>query len=264
MKRAIAALLAAGLLAACGNPGFGRHEDAQLYLIKPAHKVLSTAPGSYLGVYEAGVPQSYGRLFHFARVIGYRPNLAVYYSAWGESFQQSFADQAKRNGAVPIIQIEFRDVSLEGITAGRYDSYLMSYARNVHAFGSPIVIRFGNEINDRRHPWGFGHMSPQKWVAAWRYIVRFFRGEGAENVTWMWTVNALSRKVASPIEWWPGSSYVTWVGVDGYYYSPADSFSECLRTHTSCLEKADIKANTPIGHGCCAYCGSGAEYSSPF
>jgi hypothetical protein len=31
--------------------------------------------------------------------------------------------------------------------------------------------------------------------------------------------------VPSPRPWWPGDSYVTWVGIDGYYYSAATRFS---------------------------------------
>lgn len=237
MKRAIGALVAAMFLAACGNPGFGAHENVQLYLRKPAHGGLSAASGSYLGVYERGVPQSYGRIFHFAKVIGHHPNLAVYYSTWGEPFQLSFADRAKRNGAAPIIQIDPRGVSLEAIAAGRYDAYLLSYARDVHAFGSPVVIGFGHEMNGPWYPWGIGHVFPQTWIAAWRHIVRFFRVQGVNNVTWMWTVNALSGKVASPVEWWPGSSYVTWIGIDGFYYSPTDSFSTVFGSTIRALRK---------------------------
>lgn len=243
MQRAIAALMATLFLAACGNPGFGGHEDVQLYLRKPTHSGLSVAPGSYLGVYEAGVPLSYGRIFHFAKAIGYRPNIVVYYSAWGEPFQRSFAAKAKRNGAVPIIQIDPRDVSLKAIAVGRYDSYLMSYARDVHAFGGPVVIGFGHEMNGRWYPWGLGHVSPGTWIAAWKHIVRFFRAQGVGNVTWMWTVNALSGKVASPVRWWPGSSYVTWIGIDGYYYSPRDSFSTVFGSTIRVLRKL---TSTPI------------------
>ena len=25
--------------------------------------------------------------------------------------------------------------------------------------------------------------------------------------------------------WWPGAQYVTWVGIDGYYYRPSDTFA---------------------------------------
>jgi hypothetical protein len=58
-------------------------------------------------------------------------------------------------------------------------------------------------------------------VAAWRHIVSVFRALGARNVTWLWTVNVINNAqgstIPSPTAWWPGSSYVTWVGIDGYY-----------------------------------------------
>jgi mannan endo-1,4-beta-mannosidase len=25
--------------------------------------------------------------------------------------------------------------------------------------------------------------------------------------------------------WWPGASYVTWIGIDGYYFRPSDTFA---------------------------------------
>ena len=63
------------------------------------------------------------------------------------------------------------------------------------------------------------HTSPAAFVAAWRHIVTRFRQLGAGNVTWLWTVNVIQSqdgRTLRPAAWWPGSSYVTWVGVDGY------------------------------------------------
>lgn len=46
-------------------------------------------------------------------------------------------------------------------------------------------------------------------------------------MTWLWTVNIIhaSRNIPNPAPWWPGKSYVTWVGIDGYYYSSAWKFA---------------------------------------
>jgi mannan endo-1,4-beta-mannosidase len=60
-----------------------------------------------------------------------------------------------------------------------------------------------------------------------------FREQGVHNVIWMWTVNVIhpgsgqisSAEIPSPARWWPGSSYVTWVGIDGYYYKPSWTFA---------------------------------------
>ena len=65
-------------------------------------------------------------------------------------------------------------------------------------------------------------------MAAWRHIVNVFRQQGADNVTWLWTVNIIDMQrgnIPSPAPWWPGSSYVTWVGIDGYYLKPSWTFA---------------------------------------
>ena len=51
-----------------------------------------------------------------------------------------------------------------------------------------------------------------------------FRGDGADNVTWLWTVNQDGPKTEPIAQWWPGKAYVTWVGIDGYYTSQNDTF----------------------------------------
>ena len=52
-----------------------------------------------------------------------------------------------------------------------------------------------------------------------------FRARGAGNVTWLWTLQADEPGTGPVAAWWPGTRYVTWVGIDGYYYRPGESFS---------------------------------------
>ena len=80
--------------------------------------------------------------------------------------------------------------SVPAIAAGAYDGYLRSYADSVRDFGHPVVIGFGHEMNAPWYSWGYGHVRPSTFVAAWRHIVTLFRGQGADNVTWLWTINA--------------------------------------------------------------------------
>jgi beta-mannanase len=77
-------------------------------------------------------------------------------------------------------------------------------------------------------------------VAAWRHIVTLFRREGADNVTWLWTLQADDTLTGPAASWWPGAQYVTWVGIDGYYNRPSDTFASVfgktitqVRTFTS-------------------------------
>jgi hypothetical protein len=114
--------------------------------------------------------------------------------------------------------------SIAGIAAGSYDDYLRTFADSVRRFGRPVVIGFGHEMNATWYSWGYGHVRSATFVAAWRHIVTLFRDQGADNVVWLWTINA-DRPGTGPVqEWWPGAKYVDWVGIDGYYVRPSDNF----------------------------------------
>jgi hypothetical protein len=186
-------------------------------------------PVRYVGVHQPDAPNSYYEVQQFAQAIGTQPNLVSYYSRWRESFQVSFATLAKDHGALPLVQIDPQGVSLAAIAAGRDDGYLRSYAAAVKAFGRPIVMSFGHEMNGTWSPWGYKHTPPGVFVSAWRHIVTEFRAMGATNVIWMWTVNVIDQDVPVPIPspgpWWPGAGYVNWVGIDGYYVDSSTGFA---------------------------------------
>jgi mannan endo-1,4-beta-mannosidase len=191
----------------------------------PQAATLPASPASYLGVYAPGAPATYQQVADFAKAAGRQPNLVGYYSGWAERFAASFAQQIHGHGAVPIVQIDPSLANIPAITAGTYDRYLRSYAKSVRDFGYPVVIGFGHEMNASWYSWGYRRVPPRTFVAAWQHIVTLFRGQGADNVTWLWTINA-DRSNAVPVaSWWPGARYVTWVGIDGYYYRPSDTFN---------------------------------------
>jgi mannan endo-1,4-beta-mannosidase len=182
----------------------------------------------YLGVYEPDAPQSYAGVDQFAQAIGRQPNLVSYYSDWGVPFQTGFATSAEDHGAVTLVQMDPKNVSLGSIVTGRYDTYLRSYAAAVRKFGRPVVLSFGHEMNGYWYSWGYHHTPAKVFVAAWRHIVTVFREVGASNVIWLWTVNVVDTapSIPNPGPWWPGRSYVNWVGIDGYYYESSQNFSQ--------------------------------------
>jgi mannan endo-1,4-beta-mannosidase len=189
------------------------------------HASLPPQSSSYLGVYEPGAPPAYAPIASFALAAGKQPNLAGYYSGWAEPFASSFARRLRKHGIIPYVQIDPTYASVSAIAAGVYDLYLRSYADSVRDFGHAVVIGFGHEMNGDWYSWGYRHVAPSTFVAAWRHIVTLFRSEGADNVTWLWTVNQ-DRPGTGPVaSWWPGANYVTWVGIDGYYIRPSDTFA---------------------------------------
>jgi len=221
----VVAIVAAAAIAA-GVVLYNRasdHHDAAL----PDH--LPQATASYLGVFTKGVPKSYAPVTAFSSATGARPDVVMYYSGWYMPFPTGFANTVAGNGAVPLVQMDPDKISLAAIAAGKYDGYLSQYAVTVHAYRHPVILSFGHEMNGPWSSWGYGNTSPKVFVAAWRHIVTLFRAFRATNVTWLWTVNIINNtqkgRIPPPNPWWPGDSYVTWVGIDGYYLKSTWQFA---------------------------------------
>jgi mannan endo-1,4-beta-mannosidase len=226
--------LLAVLLAGCRQPGFpgpgsGGQAAGKLAAPRPAGAVLPGDPGGYLGVYEPGGSSSYRPVEQFAAATGDRPDIVMSYANWPAAFPAPFATRAYRHHAVPLLRMQPLGASMAAIAGGRLDTYLTAYARAVRAYRHPVIISFGDEMNGTWYSWGWRHTSPVIWVAAWRHVVGLFRQRGAANVTWLWTVNVTEPGLGPIQDWWPGASYVTWVGIDGYYYVPTDNFGSVFR-----------------------------------
>jgi hypothetical protein len=193
----------------------------------PHRGSLPARPDAYFGAFATPSPQSYAGVTAFTASTGVRPSVVVYYSGWLEPFKASFAAAAVKHHAVPLVQIDPNHTSLSAIASGQYDAYLRSYAAAVRALGARVILSFAHEMNGSWYSWGNGHTSPAVFIAAWRHIVTVFRQQRADNVTWLWTVNVMRKRgnVPSPAPWWPGSSYVNWVGIDGYYNKPSGAFA---------------------------------------
>jgi mannan endo-1,4-beta-mannosidase len=225
MKSRLVMFLAVALAAVA--VGVTASRLARSYPIHPpvAHATLSPKLAAYLGAFEQGSPPGYQPVADFARAAGRQPNLVGYYSGWVQPFDTAFAEMIRKHGIIPFVQIDPTDASITAIAAGTYDSYLRSYADSVRNFRHAVVIGFGHEMNAPWYSWGYGHIPPSAFVAAWRHIVTLFRGQGADNVTWLWTLQADQPGTGPIAPWWPGPQYVTWVGIDGYYYRSSDTFA---------------------------------------
>lgn len=217
--RAVAWLVVAGLVVAgCGSASADGGPRA------------NSADAPVIGVYEPGVPASSAGLAKFTSVTGVRPGIVVYYSGWYEKFWSSFAGTSFKKGATVLVQIDPSSVSVNSIAAGDSDRYLRSFAESVKRFRHPVLLSFGHEMNGDWYSWGDGHVSPAVFVAAWRHIVQVFRNAGVSNVKWVWTVASLTETAGALRAWWPGSSWVNYVGVDGYYYTASATYSSVFGT----------------------------------
>jgi len=215
----VAAVIASALLAAAGcvSPLSPLRSQPPLTPVPVPARPL-------VGVYEPGAPSSWSGIAEFTGATGVRPRIVEYYSAWNDPFAASFAQTAWGHGAYVLDQLQPDGVTLASVAAGGSDAYLRAYADAVVAFGHPVILSFGHEMNGTWYSWGDGHASPATFVAAWRHIVRVFRAAGAANVTWLWAVNSIEGASSELSQWWPGAAWVGWTGIDGYYAQATDTF----------------------------------------
>jgi hypothetical protein len=161
----------------------------------------------------------------------------VYFSNnWSESrrFPSATCEWIRGLGKVPYIRLMLRSdaeqnrpertFTLANILAGKFDEDLKSWARGAKAFGSPILIEWGTEPNGEWFSWngkwnGGGGVGPRRYVETYRHIVDLMRGEGADNLTWVWHVNWFD----DPESTWnhfenyfPGNNYCDWVALSAY------------------------------------------------
>ena len=144
----------------------------------------------------------------------FKGNIAELYAGFGGHFPGTLTTRFRAAGMVPFIQVNPRKVKVAGIAAGHYDTYLRTYARDAARFCTPLVFSFGHEFNGHWYSWGYRHTSAHDFVAAWRHMHDIFVKERAANVFWAWDPDHAAQ---NPAPWWPGSSYVNWIGIDGYF-----------------------------------------------
>ena len=180
----------------------------------------------------------------FERMVGKHQAIIASSSYWGEqSFPTANLNLIWRHGSWPLVFWSPWDrpyeqnrgpdkFSLLEIIAGKWDAYIDQWGDAARAFGHPMIVVFGVEMNGEWFPWSgilYGAdqwdlekknwRGPEQFKAAYRHVVDRVRARGVSNIQWMFHTNNYS----SPLDTWnfapsyyPGSDYVDWLGMSVY------------------------------------------------
>lgn len=108
------------------------------------------------------------------------------------------------------------------ILNGQYDAFLRQYAKNIAAFGHPVLFRLCNEMNGDWCQYSAFHTSKdtELYKKMYAYIYAIFEAEGAnQNTLWVWNPNEKSFPNFSwnnAMMYYPGNAMVDIVGLTGY------------------------------------------------
>ena len=117
--------------------------------------------------------------------------------------------------------------------AQKPDDYYREWAQAIKAYGKPMLLRWGVEMNEANFPWCVANSPrcvdpntgerqvPADFVQAWRHVHDIFTAEGATNVSWVWCPSADPRSRIDPDydalqSMYPGDAYVDWTCLDVY------------------------------------------------
>jgi len=221
----IAALAGCGVIsphapsAAPASPSAPGHSPAPAASSLPYDMsgLLDPTGGKFVGVEAQGAP-SLAPVTSFADSLGKKPDLVGQYLAWGSSFDSGAVTAAWSYGALYYIAWEPYATSVQAIANGQSDAYITRFAGAVRTLNLPVAISFGHEMNGNWYPWGTGQTTAAAFVAAWRHIHDLFIQAGASNVIWVWNPNIINPVPQVQLSlYWPGDSYVDWVGLTGYF-----------------------------------------------
>lgn len=137
---------------------------------------------------------------------------------WDEPFPSEVERWDLQAARIPMISWNGKGVMTRTIAAGEYDDLIRQRALATRALGRPVLIRWFWEMDGNKKADFAG--TPEEYVAAWQRIVTVFRGEGADNVRWVWCPNASAFNDGDAQRFYPGDQFVDWTCADGYNWAP--------------------------------------------
>jgi len=213
-----------------------------LTLAVPEHGAYT---GAYIDFGDTEDQVTLEGLERFEALVGKHQAIVAFSNFWGEGgLPLRSLRILDAYGAIPLLfwspwEAPYNNRSagrfrLDHILAGDNDAFIDDWAAQAAAWGKPMLVAWGIEMNGTWFPWsgvfyGGGaiiegsdpprYQGPETYKRAFRYVVDRVRAKGARNVLWVYHSNHGS----SPDEpwnqidaYWPGSDYVDWVGVSAY------------------------------------------------
>lgn len=199
--------------------------------------------GAYLDFGDHEDEVTLERIESFNTLVGKRLAIVAFSNYWGrQRFPSEQVEIIANSGAVPLIywnpwqdqqDTKGSRFDLAAIISGQWDGYIDDWARAARAFGRPLLVSWGLEMNGNWFPWcgvfhGGGEVvpgsdpprfqGPETFKRAYRHIVDRVRPL-APNISWVFHVNNTSdpdlpwNRMAA---YYPGSDYADWLAMSAY------------------------------------------------
>jgi hypothetical protein len=175
--------------------------------------------GSLFGVFAnptVGSSQSPSTVSSLESSVGRKFDVNRIFAAWGSPQPVPQASWDVANGIIPLVSIDAVNgsspVLWSQIASGADDSAIVAQARGLASLNAPVLLNFSHEPAQSTT-----NGTATEFIAAWQHYVTVVR-QYASNVSFVLILTASTYNPKSIGRWYPGDSYVDWVGADGYNY----------------------------------------------
>lgn len=206
----------------------------------PSKAQVLAQQSRWYGLYTAQSPFNWSEYDQVSQQVGKATNMVGFFQGFDQDFNQSAVQRSWANGRLPMMTWESVPAKTgndepyvpgytnEDIISGKFDAYLTKYAKDLAANGMPLVIRLDHEMNGQWYNWSEStkqQNAPGSYVAMWKHVWQVFQDNGANQYAiWDWSPSRID-KLGNPKyqtvdymrNYYPGSEYVDWVGMSGYY-----------------------------------------------
>jgi hypothetical protein len=201
----------------------------------PARPPVSTAALRF-GVATEGGPLAAAELDEVSQLAGESPSSVLFYEDFVQAPPITEMNAVRARGAVPLVTWEpwawgggsdQPAYALNRISAGDFDAHITAWGQALAAWGQPVQLRFGHEMNGNWYPWAEGVNGNQAgdYVKAWRHVHDLVAATGASNVSWIWSPNVPYWGSTDLAGLYPGAGYVDVVALDGYNWGTSAAWS---------------------------------------
>jgi beta-mannanase len=192
------------------------------------HKGTQCATGAFLADKPSSVLIEKFKADH-----GKRPAVVLIFLDWGQLPDEAVIRDVYNSGSVlmvtwePWSTLKKAAIDYDALLRGKDDAYIREFALRLKAIGKPVLLRFAHEMNGDWYPWSAQKISGEKYRQLFRYVRKIFDSVGAGNVRWVFSINV--ENVPGENDYgscYPGDRFVDYIGLDGYNWGPAQSWSK--------------------------------------
>jgi len=184
---------------------------------------------------------------YYSEAFGSKPSTFILMVRLEAGFPTTESTTLIKDNIIPFIHCDIGPKSpgmgppsleVKDIAAGKYDNYILEYAKGAAEFGKKyggFFFTTMEEMNANWYDWG----QNSSFIKAWKHMWQIFEDQGANQyATWVWAISSKAGQlVDDPEPYYPGDKYVDWVSFNGFSVRGASFYSLTFRTYKQILKK---------------------------